>query len=101
MSFPVEPFAAPPFQGAGAGALEADEVRLRPAARQSPERLGAVAYELAEPAEHARLDGAQRRRVAPRRAVLVDGRGDGVGPDRDGQRRRVEEAEVARARNVH
>jgi hypothetical protein len=87
--------------GAVAGALEANEVGLGAAARERAETLARVADEFAEPAQDARLDDARRGRVAPRRAVLIQSRGERVGPDGDGQRRRVEEPVVARARDVH
>ncbi len=97
----AQPFVPRPARRAVARALEADEVRLGAAARQRPEGRGAVADKLAQPAQDARLDDGRRGRVAPRRAVLVDGGGERVGPHRDGQRRRVEQPVVARAGDVH
>ena len=89
------------FGCAVARALQTDEVRLRPAARERAETRFAVAEEFAQPAKNTRFDDARRRGVAPGRAVLVECGGERIGPDGDGQRRRVKEPEIARAWDVH
>src|SRR6266702_7339027 len=82
-----------------ARAFQRDQVCFRPTTRQRAETQGPITNQLTEPANDARLDDRRCWTVAPSARVLIQGGAKGVGPDADRQRRRIELAIVARARN--
>src|SRR6185369_2362200 len=83
------------------GTLQSNQVRFRAATRECTETLWTIVEQIAEPTDHARLEHCGRWTIAPRTCVLIEHRCERVCPDTDRQRRWIELAEVARARNAH
>src|SRR6185369_1662513 len=82
-------------------ALQRDEVRFRTTTRQRAKALWTIIQQIAKPAHDASLDHCRRWTIAPRARVLIEHRSQGIRPDADRQRCRVELSEVARVWNAH
>src|SRR5215213_688431 len=81
--------------------LQRDQIRLRATTRERAETLWTIFQQIAQPADHARFDHRRSWTIAPRAGILIEHRRKRVGPYADGQRRRIELAEVSRARDAH